>query len=198
MLNGNKLVIILPLLLMGFIFYGGYHYLNQSAAITNEQLFQVIDMDANISKFNETVEVHGTWNWEEMPIEGLIGKDYIGVSLIDGDSGNQLDNLNVKQSQLFLKHGEKVIFQAEGLIVENGLIFAFPNEIIEHESYGNKGEFIVTFMLEEEITVKASIVLLHTWEEHEGLILTDARMVNPEFTGDVQVAFWTTEWTILE
>ncbi|WP_096201244.1 hypothetical protein [Bacillus sp. FJAT-45350] len=198
MFNGNKLAIILPVLLMGFIFYGGYHYLQSTNVVTNEQLHQSIDFNHEMNRLGETVELIGSWEWLDMPHEGLIGEDYIGVSLTNIETGEFIPGDEVVGSELQLFHGHKLIYETVGQVVDNGLIFSYPNEIIEHESYGNKGGFKVSFASNYDSEYRASFTYLHTWNEHEGLKYEDARMISPVFSGTINESYWVIERTIEE
>lgn len=195
MLNGNKLVIILPLILMGFIFFGGYNYLQETSSVTNELLYEKVEIEAVLEQTGENLTLSGNWLWGEMPAEGLMGDDYLGVSFLDEETGVAISIAEIEASTLQLLHGEKVVYETEGTKVGNGVVYTYPNQIVEHESYGNKGSFTVAVKLEEEKKVRASVVMLHTWEEHEGLIIEEPRMVEPQFPTITDNSYWVMEWT---
>lgn len=177
MLNGNKVVIILPLLVVAFIFYGGYSYWQSIGSVTNEELSQYVNFDHNLQPRNEQFILTSKWEWTEMPAEGLIGTDYIGVSLLDAN-GQQLEDVSFVNGKVELFYGNKVIYEAEGTPVENGFLFSFPNEMIEHEAFGNHGRITVSFQGAEYINgERVAISYLHTWGEHEPLQLEDARFL---------------------
>ena len=173
MFKGNGLVLILPLLLMGFIFFGGYYYLNGANQMTNEELNQVIALDAEATASGEVYIIRGKWDWKEMPSDGLIGDDYIGIALLNGQT---LEVDQVKNTELTLMHGGKTVYETEGSILPDGIVFSFPNLIKEHESMGNVGTFQITIDNENLAGSELSIGYLHTWEEHSRFTLNSARL----------------------
>ncbi|MEB1807648.1 MAG: hypothetical protein LPK26_10240 [Bacillaceae bacterium] len=177
MFRGNAAVIILPLLLMGFIFYGGYHYLNTSDQLTNEELDTVMSLVVEASSSGDKHTINGYWDWKEMPVDGVLGHDYIGVKFVDEEQ-HSVDPELISGSKLELLHGEQVIYETEGTIVHDGIIFEFPNEVQEHIGYGNKGSFEIVLGDEFYSGNEVSISYLHTWEEHGGFSFEHARFSN--------------------
>ncbi|WP_078552847.1 hypothetical protein [Bacillus alkalicellulosilyticus] len=165
MLNGNKIVIILPLLVVAFLFLGGYHYIQQINTVTNEDLSQFVDVQPEIDSTGDNYSATFTWEWQEMPIEGLEGTDYIGFSFLDSEGNVIAEEIDVN-GKLELLRGDQVIFESTGTIVERGIIFPFPNEVVEHESFGNKGQAVISFS--QDISASQVVIsYLHTWVEHQ-------------------------------
>lgn len=192
MFRGNKMVLILPALLMGFIFWGGYYYLGQASQLTNEELSTVTFFEIDYNQVGSNVKVIGNWNWVEMPIDGLNGTDYIGVSFPEiTDLGIPISEI-IKSSIIELHHGDKVLYEAAGEYVKDGIVFPFPNKLLEHESYGNVGTFQLVMEKTEGIS-RLSASYLHTWTEHDGLQLEDARFLEPAFVSDAEVGYWVME-----
>ncbi|MFV8826626.1 hypothetical protein [Alkalihalobacterium sp. APHAB7] len=175
MFRGNAAVIILPLLLMGFIFYGGYHYLNTSGQLTNEELDTVVSFVVEADSHGSKHTITGYWDWKEMPVDGMLGHDYIGVKFVEEEQ-DSFDPQLISGSALQLLHGEQVIFETEGTLVLDGIIFEFPNEVQEHIGYGNKGSFEIELDSKLYSGNEVSISYLHTWEEHEGFSFDHARL----------------------
>lgn len=193
MFNGNKGVLFMPLFLMAFIFFGGYYYLNQNEGITNEMLYEHVDFDGKLVKMGDSYKLSGEWKWSAMPQDGFIGDDFLGISVKEKGTANSLSVSSWEQAKLRLLHNQKVIYEAEGKPSEEGIIFIFPNQIIENESYGPFGEFEIVFTLKEAAEVQAVVSYLHTWSEHEGLQTNDPRFLRPTFAGGKKVNHWVVE-----
>ncbi|GAE30748.1 hypothetical protein [Halalkalibacter hemicellulosilyticus] len=183
MLNSNKTVLILPILLMVIMFVGGYYFLNGVESITNEQLEDHIDFDIEYTAQETSIVINGEWNWNVMPSEGLYGNDYIGVSVSN-------DQLNYTNAILELTYGDQVIEQIEGVDVENGIIFVFPNELVEQVSYGNSGRFQIELEHNEIVDKELNVHYLHTWTNHVPMDLEDAAFESPTFGEALEVPYW--------
>ncbi|WP_026674728.1 hypothetical protein [Alkalihalobacterium bogoriense] len=195
MLNGNKVVIILPLLVVAFIFYGGYSYWQSIGSVTNEELSQYVNFDHKLEPRNDQFILTSEWEWTEMPAEGLIGTDYIGVSLLDAN-GQQLEDVSFANGKIELFYGNKIIYEAEGTLLENGYMFSFPNEMIEHETFGNNGRISVSFQTSDDTEGhRVSISYLHTWGEHELLHIEDARFLTTN-VNEAAIPHWILEQTV--
>ncbi|WP_209125359.1 hypothetical protein [Alkalihalobacillus sp. BA299] len=188
MYKGNAVVIVLPLLLMGFIFFGGYHYLNTSNQMTNEDLDNVISFAIDATSNGSTHTIIGDWDWQKMPVDGVLGDDYIGVKLVE-EGQEPFDFELIKGSHLVLKHGGNEIYETEGTIVNDGIVFTFPNEMQEHMGYGNMGSFEVVIVGEEFIGQEISISYLHTWDVHDDVSFDRARLSNV----DIDINHWVIE-----
>ncbi|MBU8905746.1 hypothetical protein [Desertibacillus haloalkaliphilus] len=195
MLNGNKLVFILPLILMGFIFYGGYSYLNESEYVTNEELQETSVMEVSIGKMDQGYEITGSWNWNEVPVEGFLGEDYIGITLMDQlNEPFLLEEGEIIENELSLIHSGQEVWTTKGKWVETGMIFSFPNELKDHESLGDQGQLKLVISSEEIEEPQVSMSYLHTWVEHQGLLLEEPRFLTPTFNGDQgKVPYWVIE-----
>lgn len=190
MFRGNKPVLILPAILMLVMFIGGYQFLQESETITNEELQEVIDLQVEAKETDKDLQVKANWDWTMMPTEGFYGEDYIGVTLIDEETGEARTDLEFEESKVELLSADQVIEESEGTVVENGIIFSFSNKMVEHESYGNLGKVRVTVKGEEIRPEAVRIYLLHTWVEHSPLAKEDATFTNPVFTGAANVPYW--------
>ena len=193
MFNGNKGVIIMPLFLMAFIFFGGYYFLNQNEGITNEMLYEYVDLNGKLVKMGNSYKLSGEWKWSEMPVDGFIGDDFLGISVKEKGTGNSLSVASWEQAKLRLLHSQKELYETEGKLTQDGLIFTFPNEIIDNESFGTLGEFEIIFTLKEDVEVQTLVSYLHTWSQHEGLESSDPRFLQPIFVGKKQVNHWVIE-----
>ncbi|MCK0471499.1 hypothetical protein [Halalkalibacter sp. APA_J-10(15)] len=183
MLNSNKTVLILPILLMVIMFVGGYYFLNGVESITNEQLQDHVDLNVKYEERESSIVINGEWNWNVMPSEGLYGDDYIGIYSANHD-------LNYTNATLELTYGDQVIEQIEGVDVENGIIFVFPNELVEQVSYGNSGRFQIEFGNNEIADKELHVHYLHTWTNHVPMDLEDAAFESPTFGEALEVPHW--------
>ncbi len=191
--NGNKLVVILPVLLMIFLFAGGSYYINQTEVVNNEELDEKINWETTLLQTEDSSVLEATWNWSVTPSDGMAGEDYIGVTFID-EKGEALPAELMDDYQLTLKvEGEDITEGGEA--ANNGIIFSFPNEIEENKTLGDKGSLRVETTSASN-PVRAVISYLHTWEDHGGLQSKDARFFNREFAGKGdkdESFFWVSE-----
>jgi hypothetical protein len=162
----NKFVFLLPVSVMFLLFYLGYHYINSSDVATNESLQNDIVITLEVNREADTVRLIGKWDWTQMPIDGLVGNDYITVTFQKED-GTTFSPETIYSSELNLLKGNQVLQSIDGEINENEVVFTFPNEIIDHESYGNRGELEIFLELDAEQTYIATLSYVHTWLDHE-------------------------------
>ncbi|AIC94123.1 hypothetical protein [Shouchella lehensis] len=169
------IVFILPAILMVFIAVGGFIYLSQDDTLSNEELQQEIAFTASIHQQITTIE----WIWPQLPTEGIYGTDYIGLSF-ETES-------YVEPGQVTLPVEPEQTY--DGFVVENGVIFSFPTEMQEHQSVGTRGQLIQALPSEVEIE-DVQVTLLHTWTNHEDLVLEDATFADPQFGQAKNVQHW--------
>ncbi|WP_240378118.1 hypothetical protein [Bacillus piscicola] len=193
MFSGNKLVVILPVVLMLLLFAGGSLYINKAQVVTNEKLNEQIEWDTSFEAAESGAQLEGTWEWKVMPEDGVQGLDYIGVTLLD-KNGAPLPRETLKSYKLVVetKEGKK---EAESEIVDNGILFSFLTEMEEYDVVGSKGSFTVETDT-DIIPERAVVSYLHTWEEHQGIKSKDARFFEREFVGkesNDESFFWVAE-----
>jgi hypothetical protein len=162
----NKFVFLLPVSVMFLLFYFGYHYINNSETATNESLQNDITISLDVNRNGKEVRLTGAWDWTQMPVDGLIGDDYIMISLVRED-GKVITTENYLSADLSLLKGKEQLQSISGEVVDNVVIFTFPNEIIEHESYGNRGEVEVVLQLDDDHSYNATFTYVHTWIDHQ-------------------------------
>ncbi|MDV2683201.1 hypothetical protein RYX56_02320 [Alkalihalophilus lindianensis] len=189
MFNGNKLVLILPAILMALMFWGGYHFLGENEALTHEQLEEEIEINVVASERGEDWLVKVNWDWTAMPEGGLYGDDYVSITVLD-ESGKAREDVSLTQSELELIYADEIIYQTEGETVTNGVIFAYPNQFDEHKSYGNLGQAVIRVNGENIQQEDISVQMLHTWINHSPLTKEDAQLTNPDFSGAINVPYW--------
>lgn len=182
---------ILPLILMGFIFFGGFHFLKKTDQFTNEQIAQTMTLDVDVKEENENILVEGTWNWNGTPQDIIIGDDYIGITL--ADENNKPIDFAVKEAKLQLYDHEEVIFETLGEKSGQGYVFSFPNQLEENQVFGYKGSFSLTMTTDKPIENQVIVSYLHTWADHGGILSTDPRFLNVEFTNPINDQFWVIE-----
>ncbi|MEC2070549.1 hypothetical protein [Alkalihalophilus marmarensis] len=194
MFNGNKLVLILPAILMAIMFWGGYHFLGENETLTHEQLKEETGLVAEADDTGDGWLVNISWEWASMPDGGLYGEDYVSAAVLDED-GHAREDITFTDMKLELVYGDEVIYETEGEAVSNGVIFAYPNEIQEHQSLGNNGQAVVRLNGDEINKEDISIRMLHTWVNHSPLTKEDALFSNPDFSGAANVPYWVKEET---
>jgi len=188
MFQGNKLVLILPGILMLVMLVGGYQFLQGSEAITNEELKDMVEYEAEIQETESGLYIDANWDWTIMPIEGLYGEDYLSVYFMDGDKVRT--DVVIEKAELQLLHSDQIIEVQTGEKVANGVIFSFSNKIVEHESFGNLGQLQVVVSGTDLTENDVRIQLLHTWTEHAPLEKEDATFSAPTFTNAANVPYW--------
>ncbi len=174
----------MPVILMVVIGASGFYYLNQEDTLTNEQLKEEMEWSTAVEVENDGAQLTVEWNWPQLPEEGAYGTDYIGVEFPISEDDT------LASGSLELYRGEEVIHEDSGTVVPNGIIFAYPTELDEYESYGTTGK-IELFVPDsvasyDEITVS----MLHTWTNHSELTLEDARFEAPKFGEATGVSHW--------
>lgn len=162
----NKIVFFLPVSVMALLFYLGYHYINSSENATNESLQNDIVISLEVNREGDLVQITGRWDWTQMPVDGLIGDDYITI-MFQNENGSDFVPEKVLLAQLSLLKGNQVLKEINGTINEKGIVFTFPNKIIDHESYGNRGTLKIVTELDEKEEYGASLTYVHTWIDHE-------------------------------
>lgn len=190
MFRGNKPVLILPGILMIVMFIGGYTFLHQSDTMTNEELQNVIEMNVKKEKVNDDLHIEVNWDWTVMPSDGLYGDDYIGIALMDENSKKARTDLEFSHATLELIYGGQVIKEVEGNEVENGIMFEFPNKMIDYTSYGNVGKATLIVKGEDLEEEMVRVKFLHTWTDHSPLEQKDALLQNPTFEKGSNVPYW--------
>lgn len=135
-------------------------------AVTNESLQHDILVTLEANREDTTVTVVGKWDWTQMPVDGLVGNDYITIALQDKDGG-LLQADHILSTELNLLLGNQVLQTIEGEVTDRGIVFTFPNDIIDHESYGNRGEITIAAQIDEDQTYLATLSYVHTWLDHE-------------------------------
>lgn len=178
--RGNHFIVfLLPALLMIVMAVGGYFYLknDQSNEVTNADLQDNIDWSGSLMA--STVEL--SWQWPAMPADGMFGDDYIGVT-------GAVESLRVE-----LHASDGILYEADGVEVDNGWIVAFPNELDENKSLGNRGTLIIELESDDVSYEDLEVFLLHTWAQHAPLEQQDATFSDPTFGEASNVPFWVEE-----
>lgn len=174
-------VFILPAILMVFIALAGMYYLNQDEDLTNDQLKNEIVFSAE-RVGDDVVEV--SWNWPQMPVEGIYGTDYIGISFAD--------SIDVEVGEAILPVEPEQRFEGEQ--VENGIVFSIPTKMDEHQPVGTRGT--IRQQIPAEAIDDATITLLHTWTNHDDLMIEDATFQDPSFGEAENVQHWTSTYRV--
>ncbi|MCT8138579.1 hypothetical protein H1D32_13010 [Anaerobacillus sp. CMMVII] len=162
----NKIVFLLPVSVMVLLFYFGYQYVNNMETATNESLQNDITISLETTRNGNDVRLTGKWDWTQMPVDGLVGDDYIMISL-KTEEGTPVSMEELVEAELFLFNGKELLVTITGELEDDGVVFTFPNQIIDHVSYGNRGEIEVSYQLDEEQEYIATFTYVHTWVDHE-------------------------------
>ncbi|OIJ16076.1 hypothetical protein BKP35_03600 [Anaerobacillus arseniciselenatis] len=185
----NKVVFLLPLSAMFMLFYFGYLYISSDEVITNKSLQNEIIIDLNAESTEDEVVLKGEWDWTTMPVDGVVGNDYIVISL-QSDEGALFNTGNITSSSMSLLKGENVLDTLEAQIFEDEVIFVFPNKVIEHESYGNRGEVELVIQLEEHEEFVVAFSYIHTWVEHDHLLIEEAQSFEKVVAEKLDSSYW--------
>ncbi|AXF54738.1 hypothetical protein [Salicibibacter kimchii] len=185
--SGNTWMIIIPGFLMVSLFIGGWLYVVGEDTMQHENLQDDAQINANI----DGEDLSGGWNWTTLPEGELAGEDYIGI--IAYENGEILPGDEFDQQQLELRQDGEVIYEEEGTVVEEGLIFEFPNRMEATDIYGYEGA--VSAQL-PDASDEVEIYYLHTWINHAGQGGEDPSFNDPPFPGmEDNDDFW---WVISE
>lgn len=191
MFSGNRLVVLLPLTLMVFLFVLGGLYLIQTETVTNQSLKEEVSWEIHTSQVGDRFLLEASWNWGYLPEDGVRGEDYIGVSMLDRQ-GNSIPIEQYEVYELEVHHENHI---REGELVGSGVLFSFPNALEENKVVGESGT--VRIVVEGEVPpIRAIVSYLHTWEDHDGLISKDPRFFEREFAGreaDSETFYWVME-----
>ena len=171
------------------LFYFGYLYISSDEVITNKSLQNEIIIDLNAESTEDEVVLKGEWDWTTMPVDGVVGNDYIVISL-QSDEGALFNTGNITSSSLTLLKGENVLDTIEAQIFEDEVIFLFPNKVIEHESYGNRGEVELVIQLEEHQEFVVAFSYIHTWVEHDHLLTEEVQSLEKIVEEKLAPSFW--------
>ncbi|GAK01765.1 hypothetical protein [Geomicrobium sp. JCM 19055] len=173
--GSNKWMLIIPGALMVFLFVGGYFYVSSADRIDHEELKETLTLEGHIEE--ETVSVH--WDWGMLPDGEIEGEEYVGVMFYD-DNDEQIHGSEVVDASVTLYQSGNETNELEGDIVDDGVIFSFPNRLDAYTVYGVEGEATI----ELETTVdRAEVYYLHTWENHAGQRGDDPSFEDPPFPG---------------
>ncbi|MGY4690280.1 hypothetical protein [Salibacterium sp. K-3] len=181
MFKGNKLVVLLPLILMFFLFIGGGFYINQAEKVSNKDLSEEVEWETTLESGENGDLLKASWQWGRMPSDGLRGTDYIGVTFLDRN-GEPVTESQVENASLLLDQNSGDTMKIEPEAAANGIRFAVPNEMNENETIGSSG----TVQVRTHSNLqggRAVISYLHTWEEHGGIAAKNARFFEPSFHG---------------
>ncbi|SDI32532.1 hypothetical protein [Natribacillus halophilus] len=183
--SGNTWMIIIPGFLMIFLFIGGWLYITGEETIDHEDLQEHVQMNADM----EGEQLDAEWNWTELPDEELEGEDYMGI--VAYENGDVLAGDEFAEHELQLYQDDEVIHETEATVVDEGLIFEFPNRLETNDVYGYEGSISVQL---PEAADEAEVHYLHTWMNHAGQGGEDPTFADPPFPGmDDYDNFWWVE-----
>ncbi|WZY01748.1 hypothetical protein NSQ26_06855 [Bacillus sp. FSL W7-1360] len=177
------IVLILPVILMLIIAVSGLYYLKQEKVFSNELLQREIEITAEVRGDELTL----SWRWPQMPSDGMYGTDYIGIAF---DKAAE-----VSVGEVILPLEEEQVFR--GTRIENGVVFSYPTEMIEHESVGARGQLRQVLPANVDLD-EVHVTMLHTWTNHEDLRIKDALFEEPRFGEAKAVQHWVKTMTLSE
>ncbi|SFP22242.1 hypothetical protein [Salibacterium halotolerans] len=179
MFKGNKLIVLLPLTLMIFLFIGGGFYINQAEEVTNENLSEEVQWDSTLEPTENGARLTASWEWGHMPSDGLHGTDYIGITFLD-ENGEPMTGDQVERAELLLDLNNEEERSIEPETTSDGVLFAVPNEMEDNQAIGSSGTIDVRMSSNPE-NKRVVMSYLHTWEEHGGLETSNTRFFDPSF-----------------
>ncbi|SFL67507.1 hypothetical protein [Salibacterium qingdaonense] len=191
MFKGNKLVVLLPITLMIFLFIGGGFYINQAEEVTNENLSEEVQWESELAPDENGTRLTASWEWGHMPSDGLHGTDYIGITFLN-ENGDSMTGDQVENAELLLNLNGGNKREVEPETTSDGVLFAVPNEMEENQTIGSSGTINVRTNSNLE-NKRVVISYLHTWEEHGGLETSNTRFFDPSFHGENSNSFY---WVI--
>ncbi|BAB05155.1 hypothetical protein P4631_13075 [Halalkalibacterium halodurans] len=183
--TGNKIVFLFPATLMVLLFIGGYFYLQQETEFSNEELKDVVSFDVEAEAIENQLTVQVEWDWNAMPTDGLYGMDYISIAMME-----PADEIVFTEGDIRLFYGHEEIFRSKGKVVSDGVIFSFPNELRDFESFGNLGEIVVDIEGEQLEKTELTVYYVHTWSHHLGMLRDSAKLDEPSFENGPNVPYW--------
>ncbi|MFD2704277.1 hypothetical protein [Salibacterium lacus] len=191
MFKGNKLVVLLPITLMIFLFIGGGFYINQAEEVTNENLSEEVQWESTLEPGGNGASLTASWEWGHMPSDGLHGTDYIGITFLK-DNGDPVSGSQVENAELLLHLNDGNERKLEPEATSDGVLFAVPNKMEENQTIGSSGT--INVRTNSNLQNKRVVIsYLHTWEEHGGLETSNTRFFDPSFHGDNSNSFY---WVI--
>lgn len=192
LLQRNAAVFLLPLILMGVIFFGGYLFLKQSSQFTNEQLAETIFLNVRVKQTENRTTIEGEWDWNEVPQDEIVGDDFIGITLLD-ENHHPVD-FQAAKATLKLYDDNNVIFQTTGEKRGKGYLFTFPNKLEGQHLYGYRGLFsLETNGAILEDGMKIAVSYLHTWKDGVRFPSDDTRFQQVDFAKDIDGHYWVIE-----
>ncbi|MDQ0205609.1 hypothetical protein [Alkalicoccobacillus murimartini] len=174
--SNHFIVFLLPVLLMIVMAVGGYLYLKDDQ--TDEWSNADLKGNMNWSGNQDAQTLELSWEWPAMPTDGMFGDDYIGVT-------GPVEGLSIE-----LYSSEDIFYEAVGTEVDNGWVVAFPTELDENRSLGNRGRVFIELSDDEQAMEDVQLFLLHTWSHHSPLEFEDATFSEPTFGPATDVPFW--------
>ncbi|MDG5788736.1 hypothetical protein QA612_14770 [Evansella sp. AB-P1] len=162
----NRIVLLLPLTVMVFLFIFGYLTINQAQSITNEELNEHIEFQLEVTTNENIPHALGRWNWLDFPEDGMLGHGIIEFIIL---------NENMKPIEfterlgfLQLLQSSDVIFAVEdSFFTQEGIALTFENDIDENTMFGPKGLAILDLTELDERAVFLEVKYYHTWDEQQ-------------------------------
>ncbi|UCZ54563.1 hypothetical protein LGQ02_07350 [Bacillus shivajii] len=186
-MKGNKIVFILPALVMAGLFLFGYFVIQQTDSASNETLNQLIYVDMTTDELDNDLEVQINWGWGDLPSDGLIGQ---GVVEIVATNEEAMDvDVNWLHANLQLLQGNDRIYESDHFTKTNdGIAFLFQNERVDNEIYGPQGKVVAQLKKHQDVS-HIEIRYYHHWE-NENIVLEEHEDVQTQLDERGIEQFW--------
>ncbi|WP_090840745.1 hypothetical protein [Alkalicoccus daliensis] len=173
-MQGNKILIFLPLLVMLGLFAIGYYSLTQTGGFTNTDLEENIFI-AYEREENQYIE----WQWGSFPEDGIAGTDYIEL-VIDADA--------VEEVELRLQQAGEILYEtSEWEETPDGIAVEFPTYADGEQIIGALGELL----LDASADIDA-VRYYHTWAAAE-INVSSSESIQELLEERIPDQFWVVE-----
>ncbi|SDY54608.1 hypothetical protein SAMN05421736_102229 [Evansella caseinilytica] len=170
----NKIVLLLPLTVMACLFAFGFYMIQQAEKVTNAELDKYVQLNIDLP---ETDVLEVSWDWGDLPEDGLTGVGIVELTLMNGD--NQPVPIAHQAAQLDLYQAANVIYSTvESETADSGVFLSFPNKIEDNTLYGPSGR--LTVELDDNVGEWTTVLAryYHVWDSDvDMLVLTSEKTV---------------------
>ncbi|MBB5173118.1 hypothetical protein [Texcoconibacillus texcoconensis] len=177
----NRIVLLLPLIVMIGLFVFGYMSIQQLDEVTNEQLQDHTEFDVTGNNDGNETTVNVRWQWDRLPEDGVAGDDFMIIQFYD-EAENLLESGAIADVSLQLTHSDEVLYETSDIAYEaGGYVVSFQNEQSQHETLGSQGEWQLVVEHADQSPDHVQLTYWHTWNHHsvsKGELLEDSSSIN--------------------
>ncbi|GEL06938.1 hypothetical protein [Salisediminibacterium halotolerans] len=166
-MQGNKIVLFLPVAVMAGLFIAGYFALSGNETYSHEELAETAELDYYWTDREEGspngYELTVSWRWGEYPEDGIAGDDFIELQTEDQEAAEKLQK-TLEDGSVQLTSGDEVTFASDEVeATAEGVLLRFPNEMQQELVLGAQGE--AEFRFAEEDLPDFAVRYIHTWQD---------------------------------